>query len=87
MQRKLIRASQSVARRHTQVSVRSRPEAERYLGWMKNKTLITLMLSDGTSVPCRIEWYDRNTLYVRREDEVRLLIFKQAIRSIGVESD
>jgi sRNA-binding regulator protein Hfq len=55
-------------------------EAFYYLKQMNNKTPMVVVLDDGEELRGHIEWYDRNTIKVHREDGPNLLLFKHSIR-------
>ena len=88
MQRKLARVSQSAVLKAGHRGTRRRPvevletgqEQAFYLAWMRAGSLATLTLIDNTEIRCRLEWYDRNVICVRREDGVQVILFKHAIR-------
>jgi sRNA-binding regulator protein Hfq len=90
MQRKLAKASQSAALKAGRPGNRRRPaevvetgqEQAFYLAWMRTGSLATITLTDNTEIRCRIEWYDRSVVCVRREDGVQVLLYKHAVRQV-----
>ncbi len=51
-----------------------------YLKQMKNRTLMALILKDGEKITGIIEWYDKDSLKVNRDDSPNLLIQKDCIK-------
>jgi len=88
-----MRASQSPALQNN----RSRPrrrlaeeqprEPDYYLERMQNRSAVVIVLTDGSMVRGRIEWYDRACLSIEREDGVRLVLYKHAIRCFVEPTD
>jgi sRNA-binding regulator protein Hfq len=90
MQRKRAKASQIAVLEAGRPGNRRRPaeivetgqEQAFYLAWMRTGSLATITLTENTEIRCRIEWYDRSVVCVRREDGVQVVLFKQAIRQV-----
>jgi len=51
-----------------------------YMKQMQSKTPMVIVLKDGETLHGVIEWYDKSSLKVNREEGPNLLIFKQNIK-------
>ncbi len=51
-----------------------------YLKQMQSKTPMVIVLKDGEELHGIIEWYDKGSLKVNREDGPNLLLFKSNIK-------
>jgi sRNA-binding regulator protein Hfq len=53
-----------------------------YLKQMNKKTLMAVVFADGQTIEGYIEWYDRNTIKLNRDNAPNLLIYKANIKYI-----
>ena len=51
-----------------------------YMKQMQSKTPMVIVLKDGETLHGSIEWYDKGSLKVNRDEGPNLLIFKQNIK-------
>jgi hypothetical protein len=58
-----------------------------YLKQMSSKTPMVIVMTDGEVIRGWIEWYDRDSLKVNREDAPNLLIQKQWIKYMHKAED
>lgn len=53
-----------------------------YLKQMNKKTPMAVVFADGQIIEGTIEWYDRNTIKLNRDNAPNLLIYKSNIRCL-----
>lgn len=53
-----------------------------YLKQMNKKTRMAVVFADGETIEGYIEWYDRNTIKLNRDNAPNLLVFKARIKYI-----
>ncbi len=96
--RKLIRPSMTemmdrfptrgtTGRRKQVPAEQTNAESFYYLKQMQSRTIMVVMLTDGTELIGWIEWYDKNCLKLNREKAPNLLIFKHSIRFMFKEEE
>lgn len=51
-----------------------------YLKQMQGKTPMTIVLKDGETLHGTIEWYDKGSLKINRDEGPNLLVFKSYIK-------
>ena len=51
-----------------------------YLKQMQARTVMVVVLTDGTELTGWIEWYDKNCIKLNRDNEPNLMIMKRCIR-------
>lgn len=51
-----------------------------YIKQMQSKTNMVIVLKDGETLEGVIEWYDKGSIKVNREDAPNLLLFKDNIK-------
>ena len=54
---------------------------------LQNKTLMTVVLTNGDTVNGTIEWYDKNCVKLNRAGKPNLLLYKPAIRYMYKSSE
>jgi host factor-I protein len=58
-----------------------------YIKQMNTKTLMVIVLKDGEQLKGVIEWYDKASLKVNRDDAPNLLVYKSSIKYMYKASD
>ncbi len=58
-----------------------------YLKQMQSRTIMVVLLTDGTELTGWIEWYDRNCIKLNRTSAPNLLIFKHSIKFMFKEEE
>lgn len=60
----------------------TRRQEEDYLELMRDRVRVEIEVTGGERIRGRIEWYDRSSVQVQRDDEISVLLFKVAIVSL-----
>ena len=58
-----------------------------YLKQMQGRTVMVVVLTDGTELIGWIEWYDKNCLKLNRVDAPNLLLFKHTVKFMFKEEE
>jgi len=58
-----------------------------YLKQMQSRTIMVVVLTDGTELTGWIEWYDKNCIKLNRTSAPNLLIFKHSIKFMFKEEE
>jgi len=58
-----------------------------YLKQMQSRTIMIVVLTDGTELNGWIEWYDKNCIKLNRTSAPNLLIFKHSIKFMFKEEE
>lgn len=58
-----------------------------YLKQMQVRTVMVVVLTDGTELIGWIEWYDKNCIKLHREKAPNLLIFKHSVKFMFKEEE
>ncbi len=58
-----------------------------YLKQMQSRTIMVVLLTDGTELTGWIEWYDKNCIKLNRTSAPNLLIFKHSIKFMFKEEE
>jgi host factor-I protein len=58
-----------------------------YLKQMQSRTVMIVVLTDGTELNGWIEWYDKNCIKLNRTSAPNLLIFKHSIKFMFKEEE
>ena len=96
--RKLIRPSMTemmdrfptrgtTGRRKQVPAEQTNAESFYYLKQMQGRTIMVVVLADGTELVGWIEWYDKNCLKLNREKAPNLLIFKHSVKFMFKEEE
>ncbi len=96
--RKLIRPSMTemmdrfptrgtTGRRKQVPAEQTNAESFYYLKQMQGRTIMVVVLTDGTELIGWIEWYDKSCLKLNREKAPNLLIFKHSIKFMFKEEE
>lgn len=95
--RKLIRPSmtemmeryptRTSARRKQVPAEQTNAENYYYLKQMQNRTVMVVVLTDGTELTGWIEWYDKTCIKLNRNDAPNLLLFKHSIKFMFKEEE
>ncbi len=95
--RKLIRPSitemmeryptRSTGRRKQVPAEQTNAENFYYLKQMQARTVMVVVLNDGTELNGWIEWYDKNCIKLNRTDAPNLLLFKHSIKFMFKEEE
>ena len=95
--RKLIRPSmtemmerfpaRSSGRRKQVPAEQTNAENFYYLKQMQSHTPMVVVLTDGTELTGRIEWYDKTCIKLNRTDAPNLLLFKHSIKFMFKEEE
>jgi len=96
--RKLIRPSMTemmdrfptrgtTGRRKQVPAEQTNAESFYYLKQMQGRTIMVVVLTDGTELVGWIEWYDKNCLKLNRVDAPNLLLFKHSIKFMFKEEE
>lgn len=51
-----------------------------YIKQMNNKTPLVIELMGGEQIKGHIEWYDKSCLKIRKEDGLKIILFKHSIK-------
>ncbi|TFG40434.1 MAG: hypothetical protein E4H44_00015 [Candidatus Aminicenantes bacterium] len=96
--RKLIRPSMTemmdrfptrgtTGRRKQVPAEQTNAESFYYLKQMQGRTIMVVLLTDGTELTGWIEWYDKNCIKLNRTSAPNLLIFKHSIKFMFKEEE
>jgi len=58
-----------------------------YLKQMQSRTIMVVVLTDGTELTGWIEWYDKNCIKLNRTSAPNLLIFKHSVKFMFKEEE
>jgi len=58
-----------------------------YLKQMQSRTIMVVVLTDGSELTGWIEWYDKNCFKLNREKAPNLLIFKHSVKYMFKEEE
>lgn len=58
-----------------------------YLKQMQSRTIMVVVLTDGTELTGWIEWYDKNCIKLNRTNAPNLLIFKHSVKFMFKEEE
>ncbi len=79
--------SRSTGRRKQVPAEQTNAENFYYLKQMQARTVMIVVLNDGTELNGWIEWYDKNCIKLNRSDAPNLLLFKHSIRFMFKEEE
>ena len=95
--RKLIRPSmnemmekyptRTTGRRKQVPAEQTNAESFYYLKQMQSRTVMVVVLLDGTELSGWVEWYDKNCIKLNRNDAPNLLLFKHSIKFMFKEEE
>lgn len=95
MTRKLIKPDLKEIKKSAKKENRKKPpppykthaENYYYIKQMNYKTPMVIELISGEVFKCRIEWYDKNCIKIKKPDEKNLIIFKTVIKYMYKDPD
>jgi sRNA-binding regulator protein Hfq len=75
-----IKKGVSVKKRKPAPPYKTHAENYYYIKQMNNKTPLVIELVGGEKIKGHIEWYDQSCLKIRKEDGVKIILFKHSIK-------
>jgi len=94
MRRKLIKPNLdeikkgvSLKKRKPAPPYKTHAENYYYIKQMNNKTPLVLELLNGETIKGMIEWYDKYCLKIKKEDGLKIILFKHSIRCLYKDTD
>jgi len=85
--REIKKISKKDARKKPPPAYKTHAENYYYIKQMNNKTHMVVELINGEVFKGRIEWYDKNCIKIKREDENNFIVFKQVIKYMYKDPD